>query len=344
MNPHENSTLYHESLARYLSGEMSADESRDFEREPMFSADNKIKIEKMKNLWNSLDGFQEPKTPDTGKAWDTLYNRLNEEKLIPPQVLKTRGKLAQGLLRIAAVCVILLGISAVVYFTMVHKSAAEMVQINTENDANTLIKTLNDGSVIYIAQNSLFTFPKEFENNSRNVSLSGEAFFDIKPNPDKPFIIETDETFIEVLGTAFNVKTQNGTHFELIVNRGKVKVTLKSDPSRSEFVVAGEKITTEKNLLVKSINSDNQLVPWFKQRMHFKDESLQNIISVLNRNFNTTFVIREKAVGNRKMTVTFNNETVETMTNLICQALNLKSQTINGSVVLFENKESSKQN
>ena len=76
--------------------------------------------------------------------------------------------------------------------------------------------------------------------------------------------------------------------------------------------------------------------------MHFKDESLQNIISVLNRNFNTTFAVAEKETGNRKLTVTFNNETAETMTELICVTLNMKSQNINGSVVLSENKEDAK--
>jgi ferric-dicitrate binding protein FerR (iron transport regulator) len=78
--------------------------------------------------------------------------------------------------------------------------------------------------------------------------------------------------------------------------------------------------------------------------MHFKDESLQNIISVLNRNFNTTFVVAEKETGNRKLTVTFNKESAATMTELICVALNLKSQNINGSVVLSENKENARQN
>jgi ferric-dicitrate binding protein FerR (iron transport regulator) len=190
----------------------------------------------------------------------------------------------------------------------------------------------------------LFSFPVKFEENSRNVELKGEAFFDIMPNPEKPFIIETDEVLIQVLGTAFNVNTKNENSFELCVDRGKVKVTLKQDPSHEEFVVAGEKITASEHSLVKSkYTTDNSNV-WYKQRMHFKDEPLQNIINVLNRNFNTTFVFDKKEIGNRKLTVTFHNETPETMTELICVTLNLKSQTLNGSVVLSENKESTKRN
>ena len=331
-----------EALAKYLSGEMSGMELQEFEKEIAVSGDYKTSIEEMKKQWKSLEGYTEPKVPDTRNAWDQLHTRLAEEKLIPAQRAKSR--LLPNIMKAAAVILVMVAVGAVVYLNMSRKPAMEMVQINTVNEANTLIKTLKDGSVIYIAQNSLFSFPKEFEPESRNVELKGEAFFEITPNPDKPFIIETDEAVIQVLGTAFNVKTQNGKSFELFVDRGKVKVTLKKDPSHSEYVIAGEKITTQANSLVKSKYFAGEASSWYRQRMHFKDESLQNIISVLNRNFNTTFVVAGNETGNRRLTVTFHNETAETMTELICVTLNLKSQKINGSVVLSENKEGAKQN
>ena len=99
---------------------------------------------------------------------------------------------------------ILLGVGAVVYLNLNREPAIAMVKLNTVNETNTLITTLEDGSVIYLAQNSLFSYPQDFESASRNVELKGEAFFDIAPNPDKPFIIETGEALIQVLGTAFN--------------------------------------------------------------------------------------------------------------------------------------------
>ena len=344
MKPETNNQLHAETLAKYLCGEMSEMETLAFENENMVSEENKMRIETMKKQWTAIESQHEPLAPDTRKAWQKLHNRLHEENLIPIQVAATKRRPMRVFLRIAAVLVILLGVATVIYVNVNSKPLVDMVSVNTGDESNTLIKTLNDGSVIYIAQNSLFTFPKEFEAESRNVSLKGEAFFDIMSNPDKPFMIETDEAFIQVLGTAFNVKTQNGTDFELFVDRGKVKVTFKSNPSHSEFVIAGEKITTVNNNLVKSKNTGNTLTSWYKQRMRFKDESLSNIINVLNRNFNTKFVVAENETGNRKLTVTFQNETVATMTELLCVTLNLKSQNKDGSVVLSENKEGTRQN
>ncbi|HNW52648.1 MAG TPA: FecR domain-containing protein [Bacteroidales bacterium] len=333
-----------EALARYLGGEMSQAECEAFLDENAVTEVEKQSIEHMKKQWTAMKNYQEHKIPDTGKAWDKLHARLENDNLIPSATETPVRRLMPALLKIAAVLIIVIGIGAVIYTSGTKNPSSEMVQLNTANDANTLIKTLADGSVIYIAQNSEFSFPKEFESMSRNVALNGEAFFDIAPNPLKPFIIETDEATIEVLGTAFNVKDKQSNGFELCVDRGKVKVTLKKDPTHPQLVVAGEKVNSSNNNLVKSKYVANSQSAWYKQRMHFKDEKLQNIVSVLNRNFNTSFVIPEAETRNREITVTFNRETEETMTELICLTLNLKSQKINGSVVLSENKKNATQN
>lgn len=290
-----------------------------------------------------MEGYKNAGSPDTRKAWDKLHHRLQEENLIPVQNVPAKSMMEYDLVRIAAAVLILLFTGVVIYLMVGRKPAAEMVQLSTLNEANTLIKTLSDGSVIYIAQNSLFSFPEKFGSGSRNVELKGEAFFDVTPDPDMPFTIETDEALIQVLGTAFNVKTKNGDGFELYVDRGTVKVTLKKDPAHAEMVSAGEQISSVRNSLVKSKHVADGTGSWYRQRMHFKDEPLQNVINVLNRNFGTTFALADKEVGKHKLTVTFQNETAETMTGLICVTLNLKSETINGSVVFSENSEGAKQ-
>jgi transmembrane sensor len=344
MKTNRDSQQQSETLARYLSGEMDAAELYAYEAEISVSEENKLMIEKMKKQWSAMEEIKNPGMPDTQKAWNRLHDRLQDENLIPAQLTKAKSRLIPNFVKAAALLLILLGVGAVIYMTVNRKQSIDLVQINTVNEANTLVKTLADGSVIYIAQNSLFSFPQEFSSETRNVELKGEAFFDITPDAAKPFIIETDEVLIQVLGTAFNVKTQNGSDFVLFVERGKVKVTLKSNPSASQLVQAGETITAAADKLVKSNYIPGNESVWYRQRMHFKDETLLNIINVLNRNFNTTFVLAEKDLGSQKMTVTFHNETAEMMTELICLTLNLKSQIVNGSVVLSENAESTKQN
>ena len=309
----DTNSRYDEILAKHLSGEMREAGSRTFNEGTAVS-------------------------PDARKAWNNLHDRLLKENLVPAQVEAVNSRFVHYFARIAAAVLILFGSGGALYMYMTRRPATEMVRVNTGNDEKTLVKTLADGSVIYIAQNSLFSFPREFKAGSRNVELKGEAFFDIAPNPGRPFVIETSEALIQVLGTAFNVKTNNGKGFEMFVDRGKVKVTLKKNPSHSEMVIAGEKISAFRNSLVKSKHSAANAASWYKQRMQFKDETLQNIITVLNRNFNTTFVLADNELGKHRLTVTFQDETAGTMAGLICSALNLKSQSVNGSLVLSESK------
>jgi ferric-dicitrate binding protein FerR (iron transport regulator) len=335
-----NNRDYNKDFARYLCDEMDKAEKAVFEEQLAGSEEDFKMTEKMKEKWKAMEKYQDPALPDARKAWDKLHTRLRDENLIPAESRKPANRFVPVVLRYAAVAVILAGIAAAFYFGFSHKNRAEMVQINTTNEQNTLIKTLADGSVVYLAQNSVFSFPQNFETNGRNVELSGEAFFDITPDPGKPFTIETGQAIIEVLGTAFNVKTGNGGNFELIVDRGKVKVTLKDHPSVSELVTAGEMVKTVDSHVVKSKSLSAGSHAWYTRRMQFKDETLQNILSVINRNFNTTFVTANQEIGNRKLTVTFSGETPEAMTDLICQAFKLKSQAKDGAIILSDNTNS----
>lgn len=339
----ENNPQHIQLIARYLSDEMDETEQNGFEKQVFASAENKYLLNEMKEHWNLLHKYAEDKTPDTRKAWDKLYNRLDDEQLIPGNVPVKRD-FTMKYMRVAAIALILIAAGTIVYFGINRKPKAEMVLMQTGNEGNTLIKTLADGSVIYLARNSSFSFPKNFELKSRNVELSGEAFFDIAPDPLKPFIIETDKAFIQVLGTAFNVKTTNGSDFELIVDRGKIKVTSKSDPLSEQLVVAGEKITSVNNNFIKSKRTSSDNLSWYTKRMQFKDETLENIISVLNRNFKAIFVIADKETGQRRLTVTFNNDSLGKITELICLTLNLKSQTKNDSILLSDNKVGASEN
>lgn len=336
MKTGENSQEYYENLARYLGGEMDEAGEADFTVFMKKNEEDMTMMEKMKEKWKALEGFREPSPHNAQKAWNKLHTRLLDENLIPAEPKEAKIRFATVMLRVAAVMVILAGIGAAFYYAFNQKPGIEMLVVNTVNEQNTLIKTLDDGSVVYLAQNTELSYPKEFETGGRNVTLSGEAFFDIAPDPGKPFTIETGEATIEVLGTAFNVRTGKGGNFEVIVDRGKVKVTLKSHPSVIEFVNAGEMVQAVNSHVIKSKSLNAGLPAWYTRKMQFKDETLHSILSVLNKNFNTTFVTANQEIGNRRLTVTFGGETPETITELICQALNLKSQAINGSIVFSD--------
>ena len=276
------------------------------------------------------------------EAWDRLYARLHDEQLIPAQDDRVKVYPIFNGLRMAAAVILMLAGAVLVYLLLDRKPEAPLLSLGTGPEPGTLVRTLEDGSVVYLAQNSVFSFPGKFSAASRKVGLKGEAFFDIAADPVKPFIIETGEARVQVLGTAFGVKARQGVGFGISVERGKVRVNLNSDPGHPQMIMAGELVSLSGNSLLRS---EYDTVPgsrWYLKCIRFKDEKLADIISVLNRNFSINFVLADRSTGQRRLTVAFREETPGSMRDLLCMALNLKSQTINGSIVLSEIRGGSK--
>jgi len=166
------------------------------------------------------------------------------------------------------------------------------------------------------------------------VSLQGNALFDVTGNHKRPFVIETEDTRIEVLGTAFNVKSNDSTPFELSVQRGEVKVTLKKD-GQDIHVKAGETVTLLSRRLQLSMTPDPALFDRYTKRIRFKDEKLGNILRVINLQNPDTRLETTPELWNRTLTVTFFNDTPEAMAELICLALDLKKTRQDNMILLF---------
>ena len=101
---------------------------------------------------------------------------------------------------------------------------------------------MEDGSIVYLADNSQLSYPEHFQREKREVSLLGNALFDVSGNKERPFLIETEQARIEVLGTSFNIKSSDKSAFELAVRRGLVKVTLKKNGEQT-LVKAGQTVS-----------------------------------------------------------------------------------------------------
>lgn len=328
-----NNTKDFEIIARYLAGEMSNDEFSQFEKQIETFPENKNIVVEMKKQWDKMEGYKSKTEIDANKGWENLYSRLSSDQLIPENRIVEHHRLAPVWVKWAASIIVVMTIASLSFYS-VFRNNPNLISLKTGTESNTLIQTLNDGSVVYLANNTTFSYPEKFTSSERKVNLNGEAYFDITPNPKKPFRIETDKVVVEVLGTAFNVKSENGDLFELVVERGKVRVTLKSDPSQTQIVLPGEKISTNNNHLVKIKNA----YYFSKKTKHiqFKDESLSNIINVINRNYKSNVKLLNQELADRKLTGTFNNNSLKQITDLICLTLNLKKEEQPDSTIIIK--------
>lgn len=261
---------------------------------------------------------------DTDKAWEALYARLEKDRLLPGESDESSSRKRKiPLLRIAAAAAVFAGIIISIFYFSQDKDNLSVLLQNKET-SGTLVTTLEDGSTVYLAADASVSYPAVFDANQRKVKLRGNALFCVTKDEKRPFIVETDENItIEVKGTIFAVQSSPGNLFELYVKQGLVNVHA-NDNQTVVSVKAGEIVRFNSGGATKSKADNPQIISRFKDKLCFKDEKLNHIVQAINTTYGFPIVMTEKSLTDRMLTVTFDDNSVESMTELICLALNLE--------------------
>lgn len=260
----------------------------------------------------------------TDQAWEQLYTRLEQDGLLDKPISGTQIPYRIGLMKWAAAIVILcVSVATAIFLGQERTPETTLLTLHNNEASTTLVTTLEDGSIVYLADNSQLSYPEHFQREKREVSLLGNALFDVSGNKERPFLIETEQARIEVLGTSFNIKSSDKSAFELAVRRGLVKVTLKKNGEQT-LVKAGQTVSLFSNRLQVAPTQDNEQFSDYTRRIQFKDERLGDILHVINLEYPKMPLKTTADLENRRLTVCFYNNSPATMAELICAALKLK--------------------
>ena len=201
---------------------------------------------------------------------------------------------------------------------------------------------LPDGSKVALNAGSKISYPEKFEGNIRNVRIEGEAFFEVKKDSLRPFVVESNNLLTEVLGTSFNVKSYpeaNTSSVSLI--EGSVKVKPVNDGlEEKEFITIspGEQVNFDKaaNKLSKGkITNQNELL-WMDGVLSFTDEKIEKVFNKLELWYGVDFVV--KGIPRDKvLTGKFTNEYLDNVLNSINYTVKFDYE-IDGDTVYVEFK------
>lgn len=156
---------------------------------------------------------------------------------------------------------------------------------------------LADGSKVYLNSETQLVFPSRFEGDMREVKLTGEAYFEVKKD-SKPFIVQTAEMRIEVLGTSFNVNAyQDNTSVHATLVEGSVQVHVPDNPER--FLLKPENnfsIDKSSNeISIQQVNTD-LYTSWVKGEFAFRNQPLNEIFTQLQRWYDFEIVYEDPAI------------------------------------------------
>ncbi|WP_423129189.1 FecR family protein [Gaoshiqia sp. Z1-71] len=254
---------------------------------------------------------------------DTLYKihyEINKRDQAP---VKTR-KLLNYLTRVAAILLLPLAIAYVVSLQK-NDQPEDFFQTITTPLASKTSFELPDGSLVWLNSGSSLRFPKAFNGDSRLVSLTGEAYFDVK-KADRPFKVETALFTVDVLGTAFNVMAYDGEVPLVTLERGKVRLETKS--KQQEVLEPGQQAVIDTlNHSVTLGKVDPALVSsWVHNRLVFRSEPLGAVVNRLGRWYNIDIEVTGSALMDIPVTANIEFESIREIMELMELTLPVKYQ------------------
>jgi len=240
--------------------------------------------------------------------------------------------------RVAAMFILPALSAAGMYFYMskTESSAASLV-IAVERGQKANI-TLPDGSKVWLNSQSRLTYSDNFNVKKRELLLDGEAYFEVAHNPEKPFIVHSNDISVEALGTAFGVKAYNeDILISSILMRGKVRVTT---PDGDEILMPNDRIIYDKSTHKKvksSVTNATDFTGWIHDELRFENESLGEIAKTIQRIYNVDIIFATEKLKNQRYTGTINNNSLESVLNIISLTSPVLFQVNNQQVTLSEN-------
>lgn len=175
---------------------------------------------------------------------------------------------------------------------------------------------LSDGTIVYLNSGTSLRYPIQFlKNQSRQVYLIGEAYFEVAKDKAHPFTVNTQEVNVEVLGTKFNVNTytENVTT-DIVLVEGKVSLYKDKKSTKNQVYLTpglkGSSIRGQQKITTEIVNTD-YYTAWVKGSLVFKNESFASIIKKLERHYNVTFINKNKMLGKEIFNARFDSEPIE---------------------------------
>ncbi|MVT11932.1 FecR family protein [Chitinophaga tropicalis] len=199
---------------------------------------------------------------------------------------------------------------------------------------------LSDGTIVWLKGNSRLAFPAKFGNGKREVTLEGEALFEVAKDEKHPFRIYCGTLTTTVLGTSFNI-CDTGEEIAVSVLTGKVSVT--SDKTRQRIINADESIVySETDATVKQAHPTQTAVHEFTKGteydMAFNDAGMAEVIQRIEKKFEVNINLEDTAILKSLITADMTDQSLENTMGMIGQALSLDVE-IKGRTVVLQPKK-----
>lgn len=325
-------------LEKFLEDQCTPDEARDL-LEWISSPEGRLIAE------NRFDGdvalMENPdQNIDSPEVRTAKMFRLIMEKIYADQAaesaLQTRRIFPNWLKVAAAILIPLLITNAITWFILEKPNTQIAWQEVYVPKGEKQQMIFQDGTRVWLNSDTKLTYPVEFAGNQREVKLDGEAYFKVKKNPKKPFIVIVNNLSVKVTGTSFNVKAyEDEKLITTTLDEGKVSLLTNQSNEPVEYaLLPGQeafysKISSDITIVKSEVGQNSS---WKEKKIIFKNTSLLDVVKTLERWYNVKFIIKNQRLTNYTYTITFRNEPLQNVLFAMEKITPIRCKVKNGTV------------
>nr|WP_295934006.1 FecR domain-containing protein [uncultured Dyadobacter sp.] len=291
---------------------------------------------------------------DIDEIWDGIDTRLAERHL------DSKPKHWLLSFRMAAASVALLlalgwaGYSllgpdkAIGYSKLVGQSGTPLKEVVNQG-AQTLEVALPDGSRVFLASQSKLSYARDFTRQNRDVYLSGEAFFDVAKNPEKPFTVYANELVTRVLGTSFTIRAfEQDSRVTVAVKTGRVSVFANRhqddvDPETKGIILIPNQqadFQRESETISRSLVDQPRVVIAKKDldKFNFNDAPVTQVFDAMENAYGVDFLFDREALASCRVTTSLSEETLFERLDVVCEAVGATYKVVDAQIVISGKK------
>ncbi len=181
---------------------------------------------------------------------------------------------------------------------------------------------LPDGSKGWLSGGSYLEYPERFPGKTRNVSLTGEAFFDVKTNPKKPFVVSVKNLHVVAKGTSFNVIAWDDVpEAEIVLAEGKLDIYHQTTEGQKRLasLIPGELLHCMPEVSESYIQKADvgKYISWTEGKLVFRDDPFTDVVKRINRWYNVNIVIKDEILETYSYVATFQDETLDEVLKML---------------------------
>jgi len=284
-------------IGKLLSGNISLEEKKELDAWIHFSPENEKQYRKSRKAWELSKNYVSTEKIAADKS--SIQEEVKKQQTLK---IKRTHRFLQ-FYRIAAILAIPVTFAISWLLFTQNNQTIEEVNISqfSAPKGHIAVCILPDSSQVWINTGSTISYnTNSFNHQNREIKLSGEAYFEVTKNKNKPFKVVTSLANINVTGTSFNVKAYPDTgDFQTVLSEGSIEMELNNENHQKVNLIPGEKAIfkiEEKEILVEKVDADFY-TSWRNGKILFKDATLNDLIQELERIYDIHFNLEDPALG-----------------------------------------------